>query len=158
MCQLCQRLGLDLHKLGALGPDATSSDDGRGGVSWAPSSDDGHGVTWAPSLGGSGPDSETSGVDSVPGSTGTSLTMSSGSSVRGYVNSSGDQDWYAVTLTAGQTYTFALSGFGTGALSDSYLRLLNSSGTQVAFDDDNGPLANSLLTLDRKSTRLNSSH
>src|SRR5215510_5004418 len=134
MCQLCQQLGLDLHKLGTVGPDATPSDDGRGAVSWAPQP------------GGSGPDSETSGVDSVPGSTGTSLTMSSGSSARGYINSSGDQDWYAVTLTAGQTYTFALSGFGTGALSDAYLQLLNSSGTQVAFDDDSGPLANSKIT------------
>src|SRR5262249_61373710 len=108
--------------------------------------------TWAALPGGSGPDSETPGVDSVPGSTGTSLTMSSGSSVRGYINSGGDQDWYAVTLTAGQTYTFALSGFGTGALSDAYLRLLNSSGTQVAFDDDNGPLANSLLTFTARTT------
>src|SRR5262245_33401972 len=152
MCQLCQQLGLDLHKLGALGPDATLSDDGRGGVAWAPS-DDGRGaVSWAPSSGGSAVDSETSGVDSVPGSTGTSLTMSSGTSVRGYINSSGDQDWYAITLTAGQTYTFALSGFGTGALSDAYLRLLNASGTQVAFDDDNGPLANSLLTFTASTT------
>ena len=134
MCQLCQQLGLDLHKLGTVGPDATPSDDGRGAVSWAPQP------------GGSGTDSETSGVDSVPGSTGTTFTLSSGSSARGYINSSGDQDWYAVTLTAGQTYTFALSGFGTGALSDAYLQLLNSSGTQVAFDDDSGPLANSKLT------------
>ena len=66
--------------------------------------------------------------------------------MRGYVNASGDQDWYSVSLTAGQTYTFTLSGFGVGALSDSYSRLLNSSGTQVAFDDDSGPLANSKLT------------
>jgi serralysin len=132
MCQLCQQLGLDLHKLGFNALDAAS--------------DSGSTVSWAPQPGGTGADSESPGADSVPGSTGTTLTLSSGSSVRGYVNSSGDQDWYAVTLTAGQTYTFALSGFGSGALSDSYLRLINSSGTQVAFDDDNGPLANSLLT------------
>src|SRR5215510_6537211 len=130
MCQLCQQLGLDLHKSDAAGF----------------SFDGGDTSSWAALPRGSGPDSETSGVDSVPGSTGTSLTMSSGSSARGYINSSGDQDWYAVTLTAGQTYTFALSGFGTGALGDAYLRLVDSSGTQVAFDDDSGPLANSKLT------------
>ncbi len=107
---------------------------------------DGSIVTWAALPGGSGAASESPGSDTVAGSTGTSSTLSGATSVRGYINSNGDQDWYAVTLTAGQTYTFALSGFGVGALSDAYLRLLNSSGTQVTFDDDSGPLANSKLT------------
>src|SRR5262245_53051644 len=131
MCQLCQQLGLDFHKPGFNAFDA-ESDSGRDST-----------VSWAPQPGGTGIDSESSGPDGVPGSTGTTFSVSSGSSVRGYVNSNGDQDWYAVTLTAGQTYTFALSGFGTGALSDGYLRLLNSSGTEIANDDDSGPLANS---------------
>src|SRR5262245_51175008 len=138
MCQLCQQLGLDLHKPGFSAFDAES--------------DRGSTVSWAPQPGGTGTDSESSGPDGVPGSTGTTFTLSSGSSVRGYVNSNGDQDWYAVTLTAGQTYTFALSGFGTGALSDGYLRLLNSSGTEVANDDDSGPLANSKLTFTASSS------
>src|SRR5689334_665759 len=131
MCALCQQLGLDLHKPGAGVTDGAS---------------DGASVSWAALPGGSGADAEGPGSDTVSGSTGTSSTMSGGTSVRGYINGGGDQDWYAVTLTAGQTYTFALSGFGVGALSDAYLRLLNSSGTQVAFDDDSGPLANSKLT------------
>ena len=130
MCILCQQLGIDLHKLDA------GVFDGADGAS----------ASWAALPGGSGADAESSGSDTVPGSTGTSSTLSGGTSVRGFINASGDQDWYAVTLTAGQTYTFAQSGFGVGALSDAYLRLLNSSGTQVAFDDDSGPLANSRLT------------
>jgi serralysin len=67
-------------------------------------------------------------------------------SVRGYINTPGDQDWYKITLVAGQTYTFALSGFGRGALSDAYVRLFNASGVEIAFNDDSGPLGNSLLT------------
>ena len=131
MCVLCQQLGIDLHKLDA------------GGFYGA---GDGSSASWAALPGGSGADAESSGSDTVPGSTGTSSTLSGGTSVRGFINAGGDQDWYAVTLTAGQAYTFALSGFGVGALSDSYMRLLDSSGVQVAFDDDSGPLANSKLT------------
>src|SRR5882724_9016272 len=131
MCALCQQLGIDLHKLNA-GVDGAA---------------DGNLTSWAALPSGSGADAESSGSDTVPGSTGTSSTLSGASSVRGFINAGGDQDWYSVTLTAGQTYTFALSGFGIGALSDAYLRLLDSSGVQVAFDDDSGPLANSKLTL-----------
>jgi len=126
MCQLCQQLGLDLHKSDAGLLNGQS---------------DGSIVTWAALPGGSGAASESPGSDTVAGSTGTSSTLSGATSVRGYINSNGDQDWYAVTLTAGQTYTFALSGFGVGALSDAYLRLLNSSGTHVMSDTANIPLA-----------------
>jgi len=126
-----QQLGIDLHKLNA-GVDGAA---------------DGNLTSWAALPSGSGADAESSGSDTVPGSTGTSSTLSGGSSVRGFINAGGDQDWYAVTLTAGQTYTLALSGFGVGALSDAYLRLLDSSGVQVAFDDDSGPLAASKLTV-----------
>src|SRR5215475_1794224 len=131
MCALCQQLGIDLHKLSAGVTDGAA---------------DGASATWAALPGGSGADAEGPGSDTVAGSTGTSSTMSSGTSVRGFINGSGDQDWYSVSLTAGQTYTFTLSGFGVGALSDSYLRLLNSSGSQITYDDDSGPLANSKLT------------
>ena len=131
MCALCQQLGIDFHKLSAGVTDGAA---------------DGSSAAWAALPGGSGADAEGPGSDTVVGSTGTSSTMSGGTSVRGYINTNGDQDWYRVTLTAGHHYTFALSGFGSGALSDAYLRLLNSSGTQIAFDDDSGPLPNSKLT------------
>jgi hypothetical protein len=131
MCILCQQLGIDLHKLDAGGFDGAA---------------DAASASWAALPANPGADAESLGSDTVPGSTGTSSTLSGASSVRGFINAGGDQDWYAVTLTAGQTYTFALSGFGVGALSDAYLRLLDSAGVQVAFDDDSGPLANSKLT------------
>src|SRR3954465_9685304 len=137
MCALCQQLGIDLHKLDAGVIDGAA---------------DGASASWAALPGNPGADAESSGSDTVPGSTGSSSTLSGGTSVRGFINGSGDQDWYAVTLTAGQAYTFALSGFGLGALSDAYMRLLDSSGTQVAFDDDSGPLAASKLTFTASSS------
>src|SRR5438045_6525474 len=96
--------------------------------------------------GGSGADWELSGFDSVPGSIATTFTLSSDSSVRGYVNSLSNEDWYRVTLTAGHTYTFAMDGMGQGAISDTYLRLRDAAGVQLAFDDDSGPITCSLLT------------
>ena len=96
--------------------------------------------------GDDGATSETSGADSVLGSTSTSDTLSIDSSVRGFVNSAGDQDWFRVTLAAGQQYTFAMNGFGNGAIWDPYLRLLNAFGTQITVDDDSGPLSGAKLT------------
>src|SRR5262245_53956605 len=107
MCQLCQQLGLELHKFEAIETDASGSST-TGLTSWAAS----------PSGSDGGSDGQQPGVDTVPGSPSTTFTISSGTSVRGYVNSAGEQDWYSVNLVAGQTYTFALSGFGAGALSD----------------------------------------
>lgn len=90
--------------------------------------------------------SQTPLTDTVIGSTGTTLGISSGSYVQGYINFSGDQDWYRIQLTAGQTYTFRLDGFGQNALPDAFIRLYNSAGVQIAADDDSGPLQNSSLT------------
>ena len=103
--------------------------------------------TYAPQPAGEdGATSESSGADSVLGSTSTSNTLSIDSFARGFVNSAGDQDWYRVTLSAGQQYTFAMNGFGNGAIWDPYLRLLDASGTQIAADDDSGPLSGAKLT------------
>ena len=93
-----------------------------------------------------GANAEQPGFDGIAGSIATTSTLSSDSFVRGYVNSLTDEDWYRVTLSAGQTYTFAMDGMGQGAIADAYLRLCDAAGVQLAFDDDNGPIANSLLT------------
>jgi hypothetical protein len=90
--------------------------------------------------------SEAAGSDSVPGSASTTATLASNTAVRGFVNTNGDQDWYRITLIAGHQYTFELNGFGKGAILDPFLRIFNASGTQLASDDDSGPLAGSKLT------------
>jgi len=71
MCALCQQLGIDFHKLSAGVTDGTA---------------DGASVSWAALPGGSGADLEGPGSDTVVGSTGTSSTISGGTSVRGYIN------------------------------------------------------------------------
>jgi serralysin len=79
----------------------------------------------------------------VAGNTSTSASLTLGHSVYGTVDSSGDQDWYAITLVAGQTYDFRLLGVGTRALPDTFLRIMDSTGVQLAFNDDaTGNLAN----------------
>src|SRR6187397_1773427 len=127
MCVLCRAAGKAAGGYGCV--DAAWPPDGASG-----------GDTNAPQPGNGGAAFESTGSDTVAGSTSTSSTLSIDSSVRGYVNTAGDQDWYRVDLVAGQQYTFALNGFGTGAIADPYLRLFNAAGTELAHDDDSGPL------------------
>jgi serralysin len=70
--------------------------------------------------------------DTVPGNTGTTATLSVGGSVTGTVDTTGDQDWFRITLEAGQAYRFDLEGSGASALFDPYVRVFNADGTQVA--------------------------
>jgi hypothetical protein len=92
------------------------------------------------------PDAQSPATDTIGGTTSTSGTIGTGMAVRGYINSGGDQDWYRIDLVAGQQYTFALNGFGRGAIEDPFLRVANASGSIVASDDDGGPLLGSRLT------------
>ena len=64
--------------------------------------------------------------------------MKCGGSATGNIETSGDADWFRITLTAGHTYRFDLqgSGSGHGTLSDPLLQLLNSTGTQLTSNDD----------------------
>ncbi|MCH8240812.1 MAG: PPC domain-containing protein [Proteobacteria bacterium] len=94
------------------------------------------------------PDSEimlTSGSDTVPENISTPFSVAVGASVTGYINNSADEDWFSVTLEAGQSYQFTLNGSGASPLSDPLIRLYNASGNQIASNDDGGPGLNSLL-------------
>lgn len=81
--------------------------------------------------------------DDYAGNTSTTGTVSVGGSASGRVDATGDSDWFAVTLTAGQRYQFSLNGV---SLSDPFLTLYSSSGMRLAYDDDGGGNLNSLLT------------
>ncbi len=61
-----------------------------------------------------------------------------GSSATGRIETSGDHDWFQVTLTAGVNYLFRESGsaHGLGSLSDTVMTLYNSAGTLVTSNDD----------------------
>uniref|UniRef100_UPI0020C01AB4 M10 family metallopeptidase C-terminal domain-containing protein n=1 Tax=Stappia sp. WLB 29 TaxID=2925220 RepID=UPI0020C01AB4 len=86
----------------------------------------------------------TEGVD-ASANTSTSYTINVGDSFNGTIGSSGDLDWVRVALEAGQTYNIALNA-ASGSSLDAYLRVHNSSGTQVAFNDDGGAGTNSALS------------
>ena len=73
------------------------------------------------------------------------------------IDTAGDRDWYAVSLTAGHRYQIDLMGTATnsGTLSDPYLYgLYNSAGTLLAnsSDDDNGEGANSRVSIEIASS------
>lgn len=83
-------------------------------------------------------------LDDFAGSSATTGLLAIPGSLNGNLETRNDRDWFRLNLTAGQTYTFNLD---SGTLTDPYLRLRNSVGTEIAFDDDSGEDRNSLITL-----------
>jgi Ca2+-binding RTX toxin-like protein len=74
-------------------------------------------------------------VDAIAGNNSTTASLSLSAGQLSTVDFAGDQDWFRLTLTAGWRYTFAMDAEGDSSL-DSYLRLLNGNGQQLAFNDD----------------------
>ena len=72
--------------------------------------------------------------DLVPGGTSSTVVSPIGGFIDGSIDTVGDHDWYRVTLTAGQTYTFTTRLNGT--LSDSVLVLRDAVGTLLVINDD----------------------
>jgi uncharacterized protein YegP (UPF0339 family) len=72
-------------------------------------------------------------VDDFAANTATTGSLSVGGSRTGVVNSSGDRDWFRISLNAGITYRFNLNG---NTLSDPTLHLRNASGVSLAFNDN----------------------
>jgi uncharacterized delta-60 repeat protein len=73
--------------------------------------------------------------DSAGNTISTAKTVSIGSTTAESIGSSTDVDVYAVTVIAGETIGFNINQT-SGSTLDSYLRLFNSSGTQIAFNND----------------------
>jgi uncharacterized delta-60 repeat protein len=83
------------------------------------------------------------------------LSMFSGSdSLTGTVDFAGDQDWYGLYLYANHQYVIDLQGAasGEGTLVDPFVRLVDFSGNELAFDDDSGSGLDSQLTYTVAST------
>ncbi|MEG3146486.1 pre-peptidase C-terminal domain-containing protein, partial [Sphingomonas sp. RT2P30] len=78
--------------------------------------------------------------DDYPGDASTTGIVSVGSATTGTIGTTGDTDWFKVTLVAGHSYRFDLQAHdsGQGTLPDPFLRLRDSFGTSITFDDDNG--------------------
>ena len=73
----------------------------------------------------------------------TTNVMSVGDTFNGSVSDSTDADWVKITFTAGEVYTINLTG---NTLSDPYLYLMDSSGSEIARNDDGGLGLDSKLT------------
>ncbi|MGK2872966.1 MAG: DUF4214 domain-containing protein [Alphaproteobacteria bacterium] len=88
-------------------------------------------------------------ADDFGSSTTTSGSLTVGSVAIGNIETSGDADWFRVSLTAGRTYRFDLEGAdtGVGTLSDPLLLLIdNNNSTIHAIDGNDGIGLNASLT------------
>ena len=75
----------------------------------------------------------------------TTYALLVGQSAQGTLSSNGDHDWFSVSLVAGQTYTFAMVGTGSGNVQDPYLRLYAPSGTSVVAENNDGLQGNNSI-------------
>ncbi|MFZ2029151.1 MAG: PPC domain-containing protein, partial [Vitreimonas sp.] len=92
--------------------------------------------------------------DDYSSSTSTTGAVSVGGSSSGSIEAAGDTDWFRISLVAGQSYQFDLRGAptGGGTLADPYLRLRDSAGNSLAFNDDNGANLDSRITYTATTT------
>src|SRR3954471_7410463 len=87
-------------------------------------------------------------ADDYAASTATTGVVNVGGSITGNIESTQDEDWFRVTLTAGRSYQFDLeaSATGQGTLPDPFLQLMNSTGSHIAYDFDSGTGNNARIT------------
>ena len=81
-------------------------------------------------------------ADDYSASTSTTGKVVAGNSTTGVIETVGDKDWFAVTLSAGATYKFSLES-QSGGLGDPMLKLYGLSGLLLLSDDDSGLLLDS---------------
>jgi len=93
-------------------------------------------------------------ADDYLGAKGTQGRVTIGASaIAAHVEVPSDIDMFAVSLVAGQQYSFELwSPAGQGSLEDPYLVLLDAAGTQLGTDDDTGINFDALLTFTAPSS------
>ena len=90
----------------------------------------------APTEGQSGPQFAflSEGADAAE-NTSTVYSMSVGDTFSGTISNTSDEDWVAINLEAGQTYTITMGG---GTLSDSYVSLYGATGNYLAGNGTSG--------------------
>jgi serralysin len=77
-------------------------------------------------------------VDSVPGDTSSTVTLTLGNMTTGEIETLGDHDWFRVDLVAGQSYSFTTSSTGAGGVTDTFLNLRDAAGNIISTNDDIG--------------------
>ncbi len=66
----------------------------------------------------------------------TAYTLSVGDGFEGQLEDRLDEDWVRVELVAGKSYDIRLQGVGLDGVGNTVLRVYNSAGKEVAFNDD----------------------
>lgn len=87
-------------------------------------------------------------ADDHPASSATTGTVTVGGAVTGRLETNTDADWFAVSLTSGQSYRIDMRGSPSngGTLADPYVRVRSATGTIYASDNDTGTGADAQLT------------
>lgn len=77
----------------------------------------------------------------------TTGSLVSGATANGNIETGGDHDWFAITLTKGATYTISLQGSASnkGTLTDPLLALRNAGGSLLQSNDNANGSSNSEL-------------
>ena len=75
-------------------------------------------------------------MQDAPASIETTYTISVGDGFEGRLAGRADQDWIRVELVAGRSYDIRLTGIGFDGIENTYLRVFNAAGEEVAFHDD----------------------
>ncbi|MEZ5959642.1 MAG: PPC domain-containing protein [Hyphomonadaceae bacterium] len=91
-------------------------------------------------------------TDNIGNSTSTRGRISGGQTIEGSLDFPSDTDWYRIRLTEGQSYRFTLNSSGDNPMDDPLLRVRDSSGGELAVDDDGGEGLNSYLEFTAPST------
>ena len=73
----------------------------------------------------------------------TTVVLPIGSSTTSTIDTSGDLDYFRVSLTAGQAYHFTMDGVAPGAIIDPFLEIRDAAGNLLKSDDDGGTGTNS---------------
>ena len=66
----------------------------------------------------------------------TAYTLSVGDGFEGQLEGRFDEDWVRVELVAGKSYDIRLEGVGPDGVGNTVLRVYNSAGEEVAWNDD----------------------
>ena len=92
--------------------------------------------------------------DAVAGSSATTARLTLGAeATEGAFEQTGDRDWYAVTLVAGQVYEFVTAATDGRNDADTTLTLRNQTGGVLAYNDDSsGTYSRIRFTADRSGT------
>lgn len=84
--------------------------------------------------------------EDIAGSNATTAVITvNGDAISSTIGVAGDQDWFRVTLVAGESYVFSLTGSGGAPLADPFLRLNASYGGLLSVDDDGGAGTNAMM-------------